>query len=330
MVLVLMFLQLDVPQNSNSVRNVILYGFRWVLCFILVELMTHLFYYNAFANRWVLQHSVKHLMLYSIFYSNFIIWQLKYFFINFIQRFVGALVSYGRVHHWIWGTRIHDYKINISGSLEPNDTNRYMQPNLPSDILRLSGGGCQLQFDKYASNLGYNSVFSLNIYFYYVFVSGLKLHVAKVFTDLALFQVLVTGMLLALLASKHKCPCICGESHYFGIVLQVNGIEVPENMPKCINNCHNLEGFWKNWHASFNKWLVRCNQFFNLDFPFSFQFFPNDNLNLTGQKFRYVYIPLGGSRKKLLNVWVIFTFVAIWHDLEWYAPFIGLFNPFYL
>lgn len=66
------------------------------------------------------------------------------------------------------------------------------------------------------------------------------------------------------------------------------GIEALENMPRCINNCHNLEDFWKNWHASYNKWLVR-----------------------------YMYIPLGGSRKKLLNVWVIFTFVAIWHDLEW-------------
>ncbi|XP_073099286.1 membrane-bound O-acyltransferase gup1 isoform X2 [Elaeis guineensis] len=68
----------------------------------------------------------------------------------------------------------------------------------------------------------------------------------------------------------------------------IGGIETPENMPKCINNCYNLEGFWKNWHASFNKWLVR-----------------------------YMYIPLGGSQRKLLNVWVIFTFVAIWHDLEW-------------
>lgn len=35
--------------------------------------------------------------------------------------------------------------------------------------------------------------------------------------------------------------------------------------------------------------------------------------------FRYMYIPLGGSQRKLLNVWVIFTFVAIWHDLEWYS-----------
>ncbi|KAF5768761.1 putative membrane bound O-acyl transferase, MBOAT [Helianthus annuus] len=68
----------------------------------------------------------------------------------------------------------------------------------------------------------------------------------------------------------------------------VSGIEAPENMPRCINNCYNLESFWKNWHASFNKWLVR-----------------------------YMYIPLGGSRRKLLNVWVVFTFVAIWHDLEW-------------
>ncbi|KAL6223577.1 hypothetical protein ACLB2K_006962 [Fragaria x ananassa] len=66
------------------------------------------------------------------------------------------------------------------------------------------------------------------------------------------------------------------------------GIEVPENMPKCVNNCYNLESFWKNWHASYNKWLVR-----------------------------YLYIPLGGSQRKLLNVWVVFTFVAIWHDLEW-------------
>ncbi|GAU14815.1 hypothetical protein TSUD_50270 [Trifolium subterraneum] len=48
--------QLDVPQNSNSVRNVILYGFRWLFCFILLEFMTHLFYYNAFANSGLWKH----------------------------------------------------------------------------------------------------------------------------------------------------------------------------------------------------------------------------------------------------------------------------------
>ncbi|KAI8574591.1 hypothetical protein RHMOL_Rhmol01G0366100 [Rhododendron molle] len=75
---------------------------------------------------------------------------------------------------------------------------------------------------------------------------------------------------------------------YFRFWSLISGIEAPENMPKCINNCYNLDTFWKSWHASFNKWLVR-----------------------------YMYIPLGGSQRKLLNVWVIFTFVAIWHDLEW-------------
>ncbi|PNX95188.1 membrane-bound O-acyltransferase family MBOAT protein [Trifolium pratense] len=155
--------QLDVPQNSNSVRNVILYGFRWILCFILVEFMTHLFYYNAFANSGLW----KHLSPLEVF-----------------------IIGYG-VLNFMW-----------------------------------------LKF--------------LLIWRFFRFWS------------------------------------------------LVNGIDAPENMPKCINNCYSLEGFWKNWHASFNKWLVR-----------------------------YMYIPLGGSRKKLLNVWVIFTFVAIWHDLEWLKALLG-------
>lgn len=75
---------------------------------------------------------------------------------------------------------------------------------------------------------------------------------------------------------------------YFRLWALIGGIETPENMPRCINNCYDLEGFWKSWHASYNRWLVR-----------------------------YLYIPLGGSHKKMLNVWIIFTFVAIWHDLEW-------------
>jgi D-alanyl-lipoteichoic acid acyltransferase DltB (MBOAT superfamily) len=75
---------------------------------------------------------------------------------------------------------------------------------------------------------------------------------------------------------------------YFRLWALIGGIETPENMPRCINNCYDLEGFWKSWHASYNRWLVR-----------------------------YLYIPLGGSHTKMFNVWIIFTFVAIWHDLEW-------------
>ena len=52
--------------------------------------------------------------------------------------------------------------------------------------------------------------------------------------------------------------------------------------------CLELQGFWKNWHASYNLWLVR-----------------------------YMYVPLGGSQRRAANAWLVFTFVALWHDLEW-------------
>lgn len=64
------------------------------------------------------------------------------------------------------------------------------------------------------------------------------------------------------------------------------GVAPPENMLRCVSNNYDVEGFWKGWHASFNRWLVR-----------------------------YLYIPLGGSAWRVLNVWVVFTFVALWHDL---------------
>jgi D-alanyl-lipoteichoic acid acyltransferase DltB (MBOAT superfamily) len=68
----------------------------------------------------------------------------------------------------------------------------------------------------------------------------------------------------------------------------------PENLTRCICNNYDVAGFWQNWHASYNRWLVR-----------------------------YMYVPLGGARTRLFNVWPIFTFVAIWHDLEikmlWWA-----------
>ncbi|CAI5989004.1 unnamed protein product [Closterium sp. NIES-65] len=75
---------------------------------------------------------------------------------------------------------------------------------------------------------------------------------------------------------------------FFRLWALVAGVETPENLPRCINNNYDIEGFWRGWHASYNKWIVR-----------------------------YLYIPLGGGKRKLLNVWIVFTFVALWHDLEW-------------
>ena len=67
----------------------------------------------------------------------------------------------------------------------------------------------------------------------------------------------------------------------------LDGIEVPENMNRCVCNNYNFEGFWRSWHRGFNQWLIR-----------------------------YLFIPLGGSKYKLINIWVVFSFVAIWHDMN--------------
>lgn len=70
----------------------------------------------------------------------------------------------------------------------------------------------------------------------------------------------------------------------------LEGFETPENMTVCVNNNFTIKGFWRGWHRSYNQWLVR-----------------------------YIYIPLGGSRvplwRQLFNIAVVFTFVALWHDM---------------
>ncbi|SCU80547.1 LAME_0B03664g1_1 [Lachancea meyersii CBS 8951] len=67
----------------------------------------------------------------------------------------------------------------------------------------------------------------------------------------------------------------------------VDGIDPPENMLRCMNNNFSALAFWRAWHRSFNKWVVR-----------------------------YIYIPLGGSNSRILTSLAVFSFVAIWHDIE--------------
>lgn len=75
----------------------------------------------------------------------------------------------------------------------------------------------------------------------------------------------------------------------------VDGIDPPENMARCVTNNFSTLSFWRGWHRSYNKWLVR-----------------------------YLWIPLGGAdfRTPLAAVrsvggyLLIFTFVALWHDIK--------------
>ncbi len=75
----------------------------------------------------------------------------------------------------------------------------------------------------------------------------------------------------------------------------LDGVDPPENMLRCVSNNYSTMSFWRAWHRSFNRWLVR-----------------------------YIWIPLGGSdfrtllgaARSLLTYMLVFTFVALWHDIQ--------------
>lgn len=68
----------------------------------------------------------------------------------------------------------------------------------------------------------------------------------------------------------------------------LDGIDPPENMIRCMDNNYSALAFWRAWHRSFNRWVIR-----------------------------YIYVPLGGGGKyRILNSLCVFSFVAIWHDIE--------------
>lgn len=67
----------------------------------------------------------------------------------------------------------------------------------------------------------------------------------------------------------------------------LDGIDPPENMIRCMDNNYSAMAFWRAWHRSFNRWVIK-----------------------------YIYIPMGGSNNRVLTSLMVFSFVAIWHDIE--------------
>ena len=81
---------------------------------------------------------------------------------------------------------------------------------------------------------------------------------------------------------------------FFRLVAIFDGVEAPEDMNRCFSNTTTVADFWRDWHASFNQWIVR-----------------------------YMYVPMGGNRAKAATIVPIFVFIAVWHDIElhllWWA-----------
>lgn len=87
----------------------------------------------------------------------------------------------------------------------------------------------------------------------------------------------------------------------------MDGIDPPENLLRCMSNNYSSLGFWRGWHRSFNRWVVR-----------------------------YIYIPASGRARPSCSqangslskssflvqtrrvgiLFVVFTFSAIWHDIN--------------
>lgn len=77
-----------------------------------------------------------------------------------------------------------------------------------------------------------------------------------------------------------------------------DNIDPPENVVRCMSDNYSALAFWRGWHRSFNRWLIR-----------------------------YLYIPIGGSGgpqtrgtggvlRATFNMFVVFSFVAFWHDIQ--------------
>jgi protein-cysteine N-palmitoyltransferase HHAT len=81
---------------------------------------------------------------------------------------------------------------------------------------------------------------------------------------------------------------------FFRLWALIDGIDPPENVIRCMSDNYSTLAFWRAWHRSFNRWIVR-----------------------------YIYIPLGGGAgggvskvRRIVNMLAVFTFVALWHDIN--------------
>lgn len=80
---------------------------------------------------------------------------------------------------------------------------------------------------------------------------------------------------------------------FFRLWSLLDGIDPPENMVRCMSDNYSALAFWRGWHRSFNRWIVR-----------------------------YIFVPLGGTGRgisvprSLFNLLAVFTFVALWHDIS--------------
>jgi protein-cysteine N-palmitoyltransferase HHAT len=84
---------------------------------------------------------------------------------------------------------------------------------------------------------------------------------------------------------------------FFRLWALLDGIDPPENMVRCMSDNYSALAFWRGWHRSYNRWIVR------------YIFVP---LQTVGGTWR----GLAGQARHVFSFLVVFTFVALWHDIN--------------
>ncbi|CAJ1397508.1 unnamed protein product [Effrenium voratum] len=114
-----------------------------------------------------------------------------------------------------------------------------------------------------------------------------------IFDDLSVWELYI-GMHVRLHFTWMALMIIWRFGRYIALL---DGIDSPENMLGCVSFNYTFEAFWRIWHASMNRFMMR-----------------------------YLYVPLGGKERSWLAVPLVFFFVAYWHERTgfwtqraWYA-----------
>ncbi|KAK9456939.1 MBOAT, membrane-bound O-acyltransferase family-domain-containing protein [Dipodascopsis uninucleata] len=106
---------------------------------------------------------------------------------------------------------------------------------------------------------------------------------ARAWEGLSPFEVMMVGYFnLTIIWLKLLIPW-----RFFRFWALLDKIDPPENMLRCMSDNYSASAFWRAWHRSFHRWVIK-----------------------------YLYVPLEGAKHPIRNMLLIFTFVAFWHDIQ--------------
>ncbi|KAK2766268.1 glycerol transporter [Arachnomyces sp. PD_36] len=95
---------------------------------------------------------------------------------------------------------------------------------------------------------------------------------------------------------------------FFRLWALIDGIDPPENMVRCMSDNYSALAFWRGWHRSYNRWIVRY-----LFIPLGGGGAPNTSKSSSPSTRNNILLT---KLRPIANYLVVFTFVALWHDIN--------------